>query len=38
MNVTVLLVIHNAEMYIEECINSVLLQSLKDFELLIFSR
>lgn len=35
MNVTVLLVIHNAEMYIEECINSVLLQSLKDFELLI---
>lgn len=35
MNVTVLLVVYNAEKYIEECVNSILLQSLKDFELLI---
>lgn len=35
MTVTVLLVIHNAEKYIEECIKSILNQSFQDFELLI---
>ncbi|MCS2221617.1 glycosyltransferase [Bacteroides fragilis] len=35
MEVTVLLVVHNCEMYIAECIQSVLCQTYKDFELLI---
>lgn len=33
--VTVLLCVHNAENYIDECINSILVQSFEDFELLI---
>lgn len=35
INVTVLLVVHNAEKYISECIESVLAQSYKAFEFLI---
>lgn len=35
MEVTVLLVVHNCEMYVEECIQSILCQSYKEFELLI---
>lgn len=37
MEVTVLLVVHNCENYIDECIQSILSQSYKDFELLIIN-
>lgn len=37
MEVTVLLVVHNCEMHIEECIQSILCQSYNDFELLIIN-
>ncbi len=37
INITVLLVVHNCENYIEECIKSIINQTYKDFELLIIN-